>query len=76
MEKTREVALFEKKQVRRVWHEKEWWFVIIDVVAILSESVDPLGYLKDIKRRDEEISKGWGQIATPLCVSTPGGKQS
>ena len=75
MEKENEVALFEKKQVRRVWHKKEWWFVITDVVAILSESVDPSGYLKDIKRRDDEINKGWGQIATPLYINTSGGKQ-
>ena len=75
MRKNSEIALFEKRQVRRVWHKKEWWFVIIDVVEILTDSVDPSGYLKDIRRRDEEINKGWGQIATPLAVKTVGGKQ-
>lgn len=75
MEKNREVALFEKKQVRRIWYQDEWWYVIIDVVAILSESIDPVGYLKDIRRRDKEINKGWGQIATPLSINTSGGKQ-
>jgi hypothetical protein len=75
MEKDKEVALFEKKRVRRVWHKKEWWFAIVDVVAILSESIDPPGYLKDIRRRDAEINKGWGQIATPLGIKTTGGEQ-
>jgi prophage antirepressor-like protein len=28
-----------------------------------------------MRRRDEELSKGWGQIATPLAINTKGGKQ-
>jgi hypothetical protein len=30
---------------------------------------------KDMRKRDEELSKGWGQIATPLWVQTAGGQQ-
>jgi DNA-damage-inducible protein D len=60
------IALFQKKEVRRVIYNKEWWFVIADVVAALTDSTDPQGYLKDMRRRDPEIAKGWGQIATPL----------
>jgi hypothetical protein len=37
--------------------------------------VQPDGYLKDIRRRDSELSKGWGQIATLLSIDTTGGKQ-
>ena len=69
------IALFEGRKVRRVWHKDEWWFVIVDIIAILTDSVDPAGYIKDMRRRDEELSKGWGQIATPLAVETAGGKQ-
>ncbi|HEY1171737.1 MAG TPA: Bro-N domain-containing protein [Verrucomicrobiae bacterium] len=69
------IALFQKREIRRVIHEGEWWFVIADVIAVLTDSVDPSGYLKDMRRRDPEISKGWGQIATPLLVDTTGGQQ-
>jgi len=31
--------------------------------------------IKDMRRRDKELSKGWGQIATPLAIETKGGKQ-
>ncbi|MFC1615496.1 BRO family protein, partial [Patescibacteria group bacterium] len=48
---------------------------IVDVVGILAESKDPTGYIKDMRRRDEEFSKGWGQIATPLIIDTKGGPQ-
>ena len=59
------IILFEQAQVRRVWDDlrEKWFFAIIDVVAILSESSNPSGYIKDMRRRDTELSKGWGQIA-------------
>jgi DNA-damage-inducible protein D len=74
-EKATAVALFEGKKIRKTWHEGKWWFVIVDVVAALTDSAQPDGYLKDMRRRDEELSKGWGQIATPLFIQTVGGQQ-
>jgi DNA-damage-inducible protein D len=69
------IALFRGKGIRKTLHNNEWWFVISDVVDVLTDSKDPSGYIKDMRRRDEELSKGWGQIATPLWIETPGGKQ-
>ncbi len=70
------IALFQRREVRRTIHNNEWWFVIVDVIAALTDSVDPQGYIKDMRRRDPEISKGWGQIATPLSIATAGGSQN
>lgn len=42
----------------KVMHEGEWWFVIADVISVLTESSNPVGYIKDMRRRDEELSKG------------------
>lgn len=69
------IAVFEEKEVRRTWHNDQWYFAIVDVVQVLTNSVQPEGYIKDMRRRDEELSKGWGQIATPLSIETKGGKQ-
>ncbi len=71
------IVNFENIPVRRVWNtEKEqWYFAIVDVVGVLSESPNPSGYIKDMRRRDKELSTGWGQIATPLYVKTKGGEQ-
>ncbi len=69
------LVVFQDKKIRRTLHKGEWWFAIVDVIAALTDSVDPAGYIKDMRRRDAELSKGWGQIATPLSVVTPGGKQ-
>jgi DNA-damage-inducible protein D len=42
------IALFQQKEIRRVIHNNEWWFVIIDVVAALTDSANPKGYFTDI----------------------------
>lgn len=66
---------FQGKTIRRTLFNDEWYFVIIDVIAALTDSVNPTDYVKKLKRRDPELSKGWGQIVTPLIIETTGGKQ-
>ncbi|MCX6717697.1 MAG: Bro-N domain-containing protein [Candidatus Taylorbacteria bacterium] len=68
-------TIFEETEVRRVWHNEQWFFCIADVVQVLTDSKDAQGYIKDMRRRDVELSTGWGQIATPLSVETKGGVQ-
>ncbi len=69
------IAVFQEAAIRRTWHNDEWWFAIVDVVGVLTDSVQPEGYVKDLRRRDPELAKGWGQIATPLRIETAGGSQ-
>jgi hypothetical protein len=69
------IAIFEEKEVRRTWHKEQWYFSIVDIVSALTDSIQPDGYIKDMRRRDPELSKGWGQIATPLSIETKGGLQ-
>jgi len=69
------VVLFQEKGVRRSWYKNEWWFAIVDVVSALTDSAQPEGYIKDLRRRDNELSQGWGQIATPLRIQTERGIQ-
>lgn len=71
------IVIFEDHPVRRVWVERsqKWYFALPDVIQVLTNSVNPSGYIKDMRRRDPELSKGWGQIATPLLIETKGGKQ-
>ena len=72
---TTKIAIFRKKEIRKTIYNNEWWFVIEDVVQALTDSVQPKGYVKDMRRRDEELSKGWVQIATTLEIETSGGLQ-
>ncbi len=71
------IKLFQDKKIRSVWNddEEQWYFVIEDVVAALTDSADPKQYIKRMKLRDTELAKGWVQIVPTLAVPTPGGKQ-
>ena len=65
-----DMALFEERQVRRVFHDEEWWFVLTDVVSALTDSPAPSDYLKKLRRRDPSLAeafKGGGQFAPPLA---------
>src|SRR3989344_4807194 len=76
MDEESALVVFQGNKIRRAWFNEEWWFVAVDIIAALTESKDPSGYLKDMRRRDEGFAQGWGQIATPLSIDTSGGKQS
>ena len=53
MGKQSEIKIFENKQVRTLWDaEKEKWFVsIVDVITILTDSIDPNAYWRKLKQR-------------------------
>jgi len=56
MEKENTINIFEDKKVRSLWDsEQEKWYVsIVDVVAILTESIDPAAYWRKLKQRLKE----------------------
>ncbi|HSX41984.1 MAG TPA: Bro-N domain-containing protein [Candidatus Saccharimonadales bacterium] len=78
------IAIFQKKEIRKVIYKNEWWFVINDVIVALTDSANPVQYLKNIRNRDAELNvlfdaveKGGVQFEPPLVLpfDTPGGKQ-
>ncbi len=81
MDETTKIAIFKGQKVRKTIHNNEWWFVINDVIASLTDSTDPAQYFKRLKSRDKELAKltdkGGVQFVPPLMleVGTAGGKQ-
>ena len=69
------LAVFEGKSIRRIWHNDEWWFVIEDIVSVLTNSTDPKQYINKMRQRDEQLSQGWVQLVHTLPIDTSGGKQ-
>ncbi|MBA4257916.1 MAG: phage antirepressor protein [Chitinophaga sp.] len=71
------IKLFESKQIRTVWNDSDqkWYFVVADVVQVLTDTPNATDYIKKMRKRDEFLSQGWGQLVTPLLVDTAGGKQ-
>ena len=45
------LAVFQGKHIRKVFHEGEWWFSIIDVIEVLTDSSIPKRYWSDLKRK-------------------------
>lgn len=72
---TDKLVVFQDKTIRRTLHSGEWFFVVEDIVVAVTDSVNPKDYISKLKQRDEELSKGYGQIVRTLDVETKGGKQ-
>lgn len=73
------IQLFEGKKVRVVWNEQEekYYFAIVDIVELLTDSADVKQYIKRMRSRDPELDSVWGTICTPhQFVSTDGKKHA
>ena len=64
MSKNIKIAIFQGKQVRRLWDENQekWYFSVIDVIATLSNSINPQVYWRVLKKR--LIDEGSGETVT------------
>jgi len=48
---TSAIVVFESQKIRREWHQEEWWFSVVDVCRVLTESVDAGAYWRKLKQR-------------------------
>ena len=74
MDISNKIIVFESKKIRRVYHNEEWWFSVIDVVSALTESIDARAYWRKLKQR--LIEEG-SQVVTNchrLKLEAPDGK--
>ena len=65
--KEKAIIVFQDKEVRRTWHQDEWWFSITDIIQILADTTRPRKYWNDLKlklKKDEnfEVSGNIGQL--------------
>jgi DNA-damage-inducible protein D len=56
MEQNNKVILFQDKQIRRTWHNEQWYLSIVDVVEILTDSPSPKTYWAKLKKKLSEES--------------------
>lgn len=71
-----ELKLFESVQVRSHWNEDEekWYFSVVDVVQVLTESVNPTDYLKKLRKRDKELGSYLGTNCPQVAMRNNEGK--
>ena len=73
------IRLFDDKKIRIVWNESEekYYFAVVDVVQVMTDSADVKQYIKRLRSRDAELDSVWGTICTPhQFVSTDGKKHA
>ena len=56
MEESKDLIPFEGKPIRKVWHNEEWYFSVVDVVEALTDTPSPRQYWNIVKKRDGQLS--------------------
>lgn len=68
------IKLFESKEIRSVWNatEEQWYFSLVDVVGILTDSVNPTDYLKKMRKREPDLGSYIGTNCPQIEMLTNG----
>ena len=71
------IKLFQDKKIRSAWNDEEeqWYFSVVDVVAALTDSVNPTDYLKKMRKRDEALGSYLGTNCPQVEMLTETGKK-
>ena len=70
------LAVFQGKHIRRILHNEEWWFSVIDIIEVLTDSSIPKRYWSDLKSK--LISEGFAETyekIVRLKMTSPDGKK-
>ena len=49
------LIVFQDKKIRRLWHDNQWFYSVVDIVAVLSESDNPTTYWRVLKHREPQL---------------------
>jgi prophage antirepressor-like protein len=63
-DKSTELAVFNGKQIRKILHDSEWWFSIIDVIEVLVGGGRPRKYWNDLKNKLS--AEGYGEVSEKI----------
>ena len=77
MVKQETIKVFEEKRIRTLWDDEQekWYFSVVDVVQVLTGSVNPTDYLKKMRKRDPELGKFLGTNCPQVAMLTETGKR-
>ena len=77
MSQNNKIQLFEDKRIRTAWDEakEEWYFSIVDVVGVLTDSIDPTAYWRKLKQRLKAEGNETVTNCHGLKMTAPDGKK-
>ena len=72
-----EIKLYENKKIRSAWDDEkeEWYFSVVDVVGVLTDSENPTDYLKKMRKRDEQLASYIGTNCPQVVMKSSDGKK-
>jgi len=74
MEDKNKLVVFQDKKIRRVWFKEQWYFSIVDIVEVLTDSINPTDYFKKLRKRDLELGSYIGTNCPQIDMPTGSGK--
>ena len=71
------LQLFGDKKIRTAWSEEEekWYFSVLDVIEVLTDSKDPTDYFKKMRKREPELAEYVGTNCPQIEMLTQTGKR-
>lgn len=72
--KENKLVVFQDRKIRRVWHDDEWYFSIVDVISVLTDSVKPTAYWRKLKQRLKKEGNETVTNCHALKMPAPDGK--
>ena len=77
MDENNSIQLFEDRKIRTAWDEEkeEWYFSVVDVIAIFTDSSNPTDYLKKMRKRDEQLASYLGTNCPQVAMMGATGKK-
>ena len=71
------IKLFEEKKVRTIWDDtqEKWYFSVLDIVQVLTDSVNPTDYFKKMRKRDEQLALFVGTNCPQVLMNGETGKR-
>lgn len=68
------LVVFQDKKIRRIWHNEEWYFSVIDVVEVLTDSNNSKNYWSMLKKRELDVGIELSTNCVRLKLEAPDGK--
>lgn len=73
-EQQNKLLVFQDKNIRRIWHKEEWYYSVIDICAVLTDSTNPRDYWYRVKKRNNEEKSELSTICRQLKIQANDGK--
>jgi len=69
------LVIFQSKKIRRIWHQEEWFYSVVDIIEVLTDSKNPRDYWYRVKKRlNDEDKAELSTICRQLKMQASDGK--